>query len=135
MADKTFHLTIISPDRTFFEGDAAMLEFTSSEGNLGIYPEHVPLTTVLMPGIATIHTAEGVKKAALHSGFVEILQDKIMILAEVAEWPDEIDINRANEARIRAERRLGGNGTESTLDVDRAELALKRALTRINLLG
>ncbi len=133
MADKTFHLTIISPDRIFFDGDATMLEFTSSEGNLGIYPEHVPLTTVLMPGIATIHTAEGEKKAALHSGFVEILQDKIMILAEVAEWPDEIDINRANEARIRAERRLGG-GVEGTLDVKRAELALKRALTRINLL-
>lgn len=134
MADKTFHLTIISPDRTFFEGDATMLEFTSSEGNLGIYPEHVPLTTVLIPGIATIHTAEGEKKAALHSGFVEILKDRIMILAEVAEWPDEIDINRANEARIRAERRLGGGGSEGTLDVERAELALKRALTRINLL-
>lgn len=134
MADKTFHLTIISPDRVFFEGDATMLEFTSSEGNLGIYPEHVPLTTVLVPGVATIHTEQGEKKAALHTGFVEILQDKVMILAEIAEWPDEIDINRANEARIRAERRLGGGGSEGTLDVERAELALKRALTRINLL-
>lgn len=135
MADKTLHLTIISPNRNFFEGDITMLEFTSSEGNLGVYPDHVPLTTILMPGITSIHTAEGVKKAALHSGFVQILQDKITILAEVAEWPDEIDINRANEARIRAERRLGGSGTEGSLDVARAEMALKRAITRINLLG
>jgi F-type H+-transporting ATPase subunit epsilon len=135
MADKTFHLTIISPDRTFYENDVTMLEFTSSEGELGVYAEHVPTTTVLLPGIATIHAVDGVKKAALHSGFVEILKDRVTILAEVAEWPEEIDINRANEARIRAERRLGGNGTETTLDVDRAELALKRALTRIRILG
>lgn len=135
MADKTFKLTIISPDRTFYEGDVTMLEFTSSEGELGIYADHVPLTTVLMPGVAIIHEPEGVKKAALHSGFVEILQDKVMVLAEIAEWPEEIDINRANEARIRAERRLGGNGTETTLDVDRAELALKKAITRIKIKG
>lgn len=135
MADKTFKLTIISPDRTFYEGDVTMLEFTSSEGDLGIYADHLPLTTVLMPGVAIIHESEGIKKAALHSGFVEILQDKVMVLAEIAEWPEEIDINRANEARIRAERRLGGNGTETTLDVDRAELALKRAITRIKVMG
>ena len=56
-----------------------------------------------------------------------------MILAEVAEWPDEIDINRANEAKIRAERRL--DGKESGMDIQRAEIALKKALTRISLLN
>ena len=135
MADKTFHLTIMSPDRTFYDGDVTMLEFTSSEGELGIYADHMPFTTVLVPGVAVIHELDGEKKAAVHSGFVEILPEKVMMLAEVAEWPEEIDINRANEARIRAERRLGGNGTETTLDVDRAELALKRALTRIKVMG
>lgn len=135
MADKTFHLTIISPDRTFYEGDVTMLEFTSSEGEMGVYAQHLPLTTVLVPGVATIHEGGEVKKAALHAGFVEILKDKVMVLAEIAEWPDEIDINRANEARIRAERRLGGTGSESTIDIDRAEIALKKAITRIKLLG
>lgn len=135
MADRTFHLTIMSPDRTFYDGDVTMLEFTSSEGELGIYADHMPFTTVLVPGVAVIHEPDGTKKAAVHSGFVEILPEKVMMLAEVAEWPEEIDINRANEARIRAERRLGGNGTETTLDVDRAELALKRALTRIKVMG
>lgn len=134
MADKTFRLKIISPDRTFYEGDVTMVEFTSSEGEMGVYADHIPLTTVLVPGIMTIHEQDGVKKAALHAGFVEILQDKVTILAEVAEWPDEIDINRANEARIRAERRLSGTG-EGNINMMRAELALKRSLTRIKLLS
>ena len=71
------------------------------------------------------------KKAALHTGFVEILQDQVTILAEVAEWPEEIDRNRAEEARIRAERRL--SGSDGSIDVARAELALSKALLRLKL--
>lgn len=134
MAEKTFNLRIISPDRVFYEGDIEMLELNTSEGEMGIYAEHIPLTAILVPGIVTIHEAEGIKKAAVHAGFIEILKDKVNVLAEVAEWPEEIDINRANEARIRAERRLGGMASESDVNIMRAELALKRALTRINLL-
>lgn len=135
MAGKFFQLKIISPDRVFYEGDVSMVEFTSSEGEMGVYADHVPLTTVLVPGIMTIHEQDGIKKAAVHAGFAEILQDKVTVLAEVAEWPDEIDINRANEARIRAERRLGGISGESNINMMRAELALKRSLTRIKLLS
>lgn len=135
MAGKLFQLKIISPDRVFYEGDVTMVEFTSSEGEMGVYANHVPLTTVLVPGIITIHEQDGIRKAALHAGFAEILQDRVNILAEIAEWPEEIDINRANEARIRAERRLGGTSEESGIDVLRAELALKRSLTRIKLLS
>ena len=57
-----------------------------------------------------------------------------MVLAEIAEWPDEIDVKRAEEARIRAERRLNGSGG-SEIDIKRAEAALKRSLTRISLQG
>lgn len=135
MAGKLFQLKIISPDRIFYEGEAWMVEFTSSEGELGVYAEHVPLTTILVPGIMTIHEQDGIKKAAVHAGFAEILQDRVNVLAEVAEWPEEIDINRANEARIRAERRLGGASGEANINFVRAELALKRSLTRIKLLS
>ena len=69
--------------------------------------------------------------SCVHAGFAVILQDKVTLMAEVAEWPEEIDINRAEEARIRAERRLNTN--EPNLDVARAELALRRSLTRIEL--
>ena len=134
MADgKYFDLEIISPERSFYKGEASFVELTTSEGEVGIYKNHVPMTNVIVPGIVTIHEADGIKEAAVHSGFMVILQDSIKIMAEVAEWPDEIDENRANEAKIRAERRLkeGGSGT----DMLRAEAALKRSLTRLHLVG
>ena len=134
MADeKYFDLEIISPERTFYKGQVHFLELTTSEGEVGIYKNHIPMTNVVVPGIVTILEADGVKEAALHSGFMVILQDSVKIMAEVAEWPDEIDENRANEAKIRAERRLkeGGSG----IDYVRAEAALKRSIARLNLLG
>ena len=134
MADETlFTLQIISPDRIFYEGEASFVEMVTSEGEIGVYKNHIPMTNILVPGIVKIHESNGVKEAAVHAGFVEILPDKIVIMAEVAEWPDEIDINRAEEARKRAERRLSSNGSE--INVARAEAALKRSLTRIQLKG
>ncbi len=94
-------------------------------------PNHIPLTTVLAPGIVTITEEDGQKKAAVHAGFAEILGDKVTLLAEIAEWPDEIDTDRAERARKRAEERLAAKA--ESLDVARAELALKRALVRISL--
>mgnify|MGYP001132613378 CR=1 FL=1 len=94
-----------------------------------IYPGHIPLTAVVVPCVLSIHNGNDVKKAAVHGGIIEILKDKITILAEVAEWSDEIDVERANEARLRAEKRLASH--DSDLDMVRAEAALKRSLARI----
>ena len=130
MADeKTFKLKIISPDRVFFEDDVTMVELATSEGEMGVYAGHIPLTSVLVPNTVKIHKGDDVKKAAIHSGFIEVMPDSVTILAEIAEWPDEIDVNRANEARIRAERRLASR--DSNVKVMRAELALKRSLARL----
>jgi len=121
---------IIAPDRLFYEGDAVMVEMSTTEGQIGIYKGHIPLTAVIAPGVVRIYEAEGaVKSAALHAGFVEILQDSITVLAEVIEWPEEIDLNRAKEARVRAERRIAEKATETNMA--RAELALRRAVARI----
>ena len=133
MADESrnFQVEIITPERVFYTGEATMIEFTSVEGDMGVYKDHIPLTTVLAPGIVTITEEEGQKKAAVHSGFAEILGDKVTLFAEIAEWPDEIDWDRAEAAKQRAEERLSAK-TEN-LDVARAELALRRALVRISL--
>ena len=128
-----FKVKVITPDRVFYEGDVSMVELKTTEGDIGVYRNHIPLTCIVAPGVLNLHEAGGVKKAALHTGFVEILQEQVTILAEVAEWPDEIDRNRAEEARKRAERRLSGQGSESSIDVARAELALHKALLRIKL--
>ena len=131
-ADNLFDLKIITPDRVFYSGKASFLELNTVEGEIGIYKNHIPMTTVLEPGIATITEEGGNKKeAALHTGFMEILGDMITILAEIAEWPDEIDRNRAQEAKIRAERRLQNHKTN--INITRAELALHKALVRIEL--
>ncbi|MEF9941237.1 MAG: ATP synthase F1 subunit epsilon [Lachnospiraceae bacterium] len=128
--NKIFELRIISPDQTFYQGESTFLEFTSVEGELGIYKEHVPLTTILEPCVMSIHNNDEVKRAAILGGFVEILKDKITVLAEEAQWPDDIDVARAEAAKKRAEERIAKK--ESNVDVVRAEVALKKAMARLN---
>ena len=132
--NKIFTVEIITPDRIFYKGEGDMIEFTTAVGEIGVYKKHIPLTTVLAPGVVKIHkTGEDDVIAAVHSGFAEILPDKVTLLAEIAEWPDEIDANRARKAKERAERRLTSGSKE--VDMVRAELALKKALIRIDLAG
>ena len=129
-SDNSFIVKITAPDRLFYSGNADMIELTTTEGQIGVYEGHIPLTAVIAPGTVRIYETEGqVKSAALISGFVEILQDKVEILAEDILWPDEIDVKRAEEARIRAERRIAEKATDTNLA--RAELALKKAVARI----
>ena len=133
MADNNlFKLRIITPDRVFYEGEASMVEFNTTEDEIGVYRKHVPTTVIISPGILTITEAEGTKEAALHAGFAEILQDEVVILAEVIEWPEEIDIDRAEAAKERAEERLRSKTPET--DLLRAETALQRSLARIHVL-
>lgn len=127
--DKYFDLEIITPDRIFWKGRASMLEFSTTEGEVGVYKRHIPMTMILAPGIMTIHLEGENKEAAVHAGFVEILPDKISVMAEIAEWPEEIDENRAREAEQRAERRLQTH--DPRIDTSRAEVALKKALVRL----
>ena len=118
--------------RSFFTGTATMIEFNTAAGELGVYARHIPLTTVLAPGVVTIHKqGEEDIIAAVHSGFAEILPEKVTLLAEIAEWPNEIDKARAEAAKARAEERLA-NRTEA-IDVKRAEFALRKALVRIDI--
>ncbi len=132
MAEKSFNLRIITPDRVFYEGEAEMVEFNTTEGQVGILPGHIPLTVIIKPGILHIHEPEEEKTAALHAGFAEILPEGITILAEIIEWPDEIDESRAEAARERAEERLRSRTPET--DIARAETALQRAVARIQAL-
>ena len=131
MADKKFDLEIMCPDRSFFHGEADMVEFNTTEGYIGVYPAHIPLATILSPGVLVIHNDGVEKRAAVHSGFAEILPEKVTLLAEVAEWPDEIDVERAEAAKKRAEERLASKA--ESVDVMRAELALRRALVRMDI--
>lgn len=129
--ERAFELKIITPERVFYEGMVNMVEFDTTEGEIGIYKGHIPLTVVVKPGILTITEEDGVKEAALHAGFAEILQDKVTIMAEIIEWPAEINVDRAEDAKKRAEERLASKTPET--DIARAETALRRAMARINI--
>lgn len=133
MADNNlFSLRIITPDRVFYKGEVSMVEFNTIEGEIGVLKKHVPTTVIISPGILTITEAEGTKEAALHAGFAEILQDEVVILAEIIEWPVEIDAERAKRAKERAEERLRTKTPET--DILRTQTALQRALARISVI-
>ncbi len=125
-------LQVVTPDKEFFNGDVTMVELNTADGEMGIFPRHIPLTVAVEPGILKLHQGGAVRHAALLSGFIQVLPEKVTILAEACEWPEDIDGARANEARIRAERRLTENSSE--IDIARAEAALKRALVRLAVL-
>lgn len=124
-----FTLKIITPDRVFYENPVRMVEFNTVEGEIGVLPGHIPMTVIISPGVLTITEENDRKTAALHAGFAEILQHQVTILAEIIEWPEEIDEDRAREAKERAQERL--RTKDPGTDVTRAEIALRRALTRI----
>ncbi len=128
MAEK-FKLSIITPDTSFYEGEAEFLEFTSTEGQMGVYAQHIPLTTILEPCVMTIHNDGEKKKAAILGGFIEILKEKVTVLAENAQWPEDIDLDRAEAAYERAKERLAAK--QEGIDLKRAEASLKRAVARI----
>lgn len=133
MAEKTFRLEIISPDRIFYTNDVLMVEYNTVEGEVGVYAEHIPMTQIIAPGRLIITEENGQRPAALLSGFVEITPDKVTILAEAVEWPQNIDIARAERARDRAQQILSAEEDEQTLLL--AEAALKRALVRLDIAG
>ena len=115
----TFKLEVITPDRIFYTGEAQMVELTTTEGDVGIYAEHIPMTAIVAPGILTItESKDSVKEASLLEGFIEIM-------------PDQIDEKRAQKARERAERRL--QHADDRINIARAELALKKSIIRLGL--
>ncbi len=129
---KDFTLRIITPERVFYEGTVDMVEFNTTEGEIGVLPGHIPMTVIIMPGLLTIHEPAEEKWAALHSGFAEILPEGVTVLAEVVEWPEEINRTRAEAAMERAKERLSRK--EKGTDMARAETALRRAMARIEAL-
>lgn len=128
--DNKFTLKIITPDRVFYEDHVSMVEFNTIEGEVGIYKQHIPMTMIISPGILTITQDNDIKEAALHAGFVEVLPEKVTILAEIIEWPAEIDLGRAQDSKGRAENRIREKAPGT--DMKRAELSLRRAIARID---
>jgi F-type H+-transporting ATPase subunit epsilon len=128
MAD-TFQLEIVTPEKKVVETQAEEVQIPGKNGYLGILPGHAPLITELAVGEIKYHQGGSEQKLAVAWGFAEVLPDKVTILAESAERPNEIDLDRARKSKERAEQRLTSGDTE--VDVERALDALQRAESRI----
>lgn len=131
----TFLLEIVTPERKVYAEQANMVVAKGVAGELGILPNHIPLVTPLKISSITVKK-QGSKDEiiAVNGGFMEVRKDKVVILAESAELPEQIDVDRARAAKERAEKRLA-ESKQDNVDFKRAEAALQRALNRISVSG
>ncbi|QEH70855.1 F0F1 ATP synthase subunit epsilon [Cellulosilyticum sp. WCF-2] len=129
MAKNKMRLQIITPMKTILDEEVDSVILSTTEGEMGILYDHEPVVVLL--GYKTLsYTQDEVKKyATTLGGFAEITKDKIVVLTDASEFADEIDLERAKRAKERAEKRL----SDSNMDHLRAEIALKKAIARINL--
>jgi F-type H+-transporting ATPase subunit epsilon len=128
---KTFHLEIIATDRIFFSGEVEHLVITAIDGLIGIMAGHEPLVTSLPTGELKYLVNGEWKYAAISEGFIQVIPDSSIILADTCELPEEIDIKRAQEARERAEERL--RQKQSIKEYYETQAALNRAMNRLKI--
>ena len=124
------YLEIVTAERRLYSGWVDQVTVPASQGYLGILPGHAPLLAEL--GIGEISFKRGYQTEHLFcsGGFLEVLPERVIVLAQTAELASEIDINRAQQAKLRAERRLSAR--DSGVDYHRAQLALLRAFSRLD---
>jgi F-type H+-transporting ATPase subunit epsilon len=137
MLPESIELILVTPERQLLRETVVEVTLPGGDGCLGILPGHAPLITELGIGELT-YRAKGASAAAhlaIISGFAEVLGDRVTVLAETAERPEEIDVARAQEAKKRAEERLAAAVGDPTVDWDRAAVALQRSLIRIQVAG
>ena len=126
---EVFQLEIVTPDKKVVDTAAEEVQIPGKNGYLGVMPGHAPLITELAVGEVTFRAANATERLAVAWGFAEVLPGKVTILAETAERPSEIDVERARKAKERAEERLTSG--DPNVDVERALDALHRAETRL----
>jgi F-type H+-transporting ATPase subunit epsilon len=124
------HLEIVTPERQLFSGSVDEVTLPSSQGYLGILPGHAPLLAELGIGEISYKTGERTEYFFCSWGFVEVLPERVVVLAQQAEPASEIDVNRAEQAKSRAEKRLVSK--DPGVDFARAELSLLRSISRID---
>jgi len=127
----TFFLEVLTPDRKFFSGDAEGVVFRSVDGEMGVLARHAPTVAAVDVGPLRINAQGKWIEALVTEGFAEIMPDKVVILVDTAELPEEIDINRAKAAKDRAEERL--QKQLSQMEYTRSKTALARAMARLKI--
>jgi F-type H+-transporting ATPase subunit epsilon len=129
----TFQLEIVTPEKKVVDTAATEAQIPGKNGYLGVLPGHAPLITELAIGEVTYRAGGEEQRLAVAWGFAEVLPDKVTILAETAERPNEINVERARKAKELAEQRLTSGDTN--VDVEQALASQKKAETRLEVAG
>jgi F-type H+-transporting ATPase subunit epsilon len=130
-----FKLSVVTPEKVVFEQDVRSIIAPGSEGYLGVLTDHAPLITALKAGELTVADSEGTRNEyAVSGGFLEVSGNVATVLADAIETPEEIDLERARQAEVRARERLARR-SHPDIDEARAEAALARALNRQRMAG
>ncbi|MBP2027977.1 F-type H+-transporting ATPase subunit epsilon [Acetoanaerobium pronyense] len=127
----TFNLQIVTPDKLFFDEEVEMIVVRTTEGDVGILKNHTNYVAPLDIGVLKIKKNGSFKEATLAEGFIQVDKEKATIVTEAAEWPMDIDIERAKKAKERAEAII--NRKISNLEMDMAEVKLRKAINRIRM--
>lgn len=126
-----YQLTVITPEKTFFDGETTQIIVRTTEGDIGILANHTSLVASLPSGPLKVMQENGeYRLAAVSAGLIKVGGNKVSIFADAVEWADEIDIEWAKRSEENAKQRI--EAKKSARDIDLAELKLKRALNRIN---
>ena len=134
MAESTFTMKLVTPQRKVLESEVVALQVPGSEGYLGILAHHAPLITTLQPGRLDVRVPGGALRSfAVSGGFLEVSANRATVLADTAERVEEIDRARAQASRDRAEQRLSTAGSDAGVDRTRALRSLERAKNRLAL--
>ena len=130
-ANPTLAVQVVSPERVLYEGRAEMVVCRPADGEIAFLPGHEPFLGAL--GVAKVRAllpGGGEQVVAVHAGFVDVSHDRVIVLSDVAELPEQIDVPRAEQARRRAEEALAANEDDAE-----AQAALSRALLRLDVAG
>lgn len=125
----TLHVEVVTAERELYNGEANLVSAPGTEGRMGILPRHAALLTTLAPGALRIELNGAEEPLFVSGGFLEVSNDSVTVLADTAEYAEEIDEARAEEARRRAEERL--QNVQSEMDRVELQAALERAINRI----
>jgi len=125
----TFHLSVITPERSFFEGDIEMLVLEAPDGEIAILAGHEPTVISTVEGELRLLQNGQPRWAAASSGFATVIQDQVLLMLQTAEWPEEIDVKRAERSEYEAQERL--RQKRSMEEYHMAHSMLARAMVRL----
>lgn len=126
-----YKLKVITPEKIFFEGETEQIKIRTSEGDIGILANHENYVCNINAGLLSIKIDDKFKNSALSEGILKIIDGEVVVLANTAEWADEIDVERAKRAKEKAEQIIKDSANVK-VDISLAEIKLKRALARIS---